>query len=149
MHRLEPKWWTMATGLLCAWVLLLPAPAAAFDVTSISGNYAFQFNKFGTCPNLSVIVGLFTFDGAGNVSGTFTQYSSNKGGTGPKVSTGTATGTYTVNSDGTGRINLTSPNTVTFAFTIDSTATPAQRLELILLSLHSNSCAQSGYAIQQ
>jgi len=138
----------VAAGLLCAWALLLPAPAAAFDSSSISGSYAFQFNKFGTCPNLQTIVGLFTFDGAGNVSGKFTQYSSNKGGAGPKVSTGTATGTYTVNPDGTGRINLTSP-TVTFAFTIDSTATSAQRLELILLSLGSSSCAQSGYAIQQ
>jgi len=149
MQRLAPKWWTLATGLLCAWVLLMPAPAAAFDNSSISGNYAFQFNKFGTCPNLEVIVGLFTFDGGGNVSGKFTQYSSNKGGAGPKVSTGTATGTYTVNSDGTGRIHLTSPDTVAFAFAIDSTATSAQRLELILLSLGSSSCAQSGYAIQQ
>lgn len=149
MQRLALKWWTLATGLLCAWTLLLPTPAAAFDNSSISGSYAFQFNKFGTCPNLQAIVGLFTFDGAGNVSGKLTQYSSNKGGTGPKVSTGTATGTYTVNSDGTGGINLTSPDTVTFAFTIDSTATSAQRLELILLSLHSSNCAESGYAIQQ
>jgi hypothetical protein len=92
---------------------------------------------------------LFAFDGAGNASGKFTNYSSNQEGAGPKVSTGTATGTYTVNSEGTGKINFTSPDTVTFAFTIDSTATSAQRLELILLSLHSFSCAESGYAIQQ
>jgi hypothetical protein len=143
------RWLAMAAGLLCAWVLLLSAPAAAFDNSSISGSYAFQLNKFGTCSNLSVLVGLFTFDGAGNASGKFTSYSSNKGGAGPKVSTGTATGTYTVNTDGTGRINLTSPNTVKFAFAIDSTAAAAQRLEMILLSLHSSSCAESGYAIQQ
>src|SRR6185437_9016865 len=149
MQRLARRWLTVAAGLLCAWALLLPAPAAAFDNSSVSGSYAFQFNKFGTCPNLQAIVGLFTFDGTGNVNGKFTQYSSNKGGAGPKVSTGTATGTYSVNSDGTGRINFTSPDTVTFAFTIDSTATPAQRLELILLSLHSSGCAESGYAIQQ
>lgn len=139
----------MAAGLFCAWALLQPAPAAAFDVSNISGSYAFQFNKFGTCPNLEVKVGLFTFDGAGNVSGTFTNYSSNKMGAGPKVSTGTATGTYTVNSDGTGSIHFTTPNTVTFAFAIDSTATLAERLELVTLSLGSKGCAQSGYAIQQ
>src|SRR5439155_1830933 len=67
-----------------------------------------------------------------DASGKFTNYSSNQEGAGPKVSTGTATATYTVNSDGTGKINFTSPDTVTFAFTIDSTATSAQRLELIL-----------------
>jgi hypothetical protein len=149
MQQLAMKWLAVAAGVLCAWVLLLSAPALAFDNSNVSGSYAFQLNKFGTCPNQSVIVGLFTFDGAGNASGKFTNYSSNKGGTGPKVSTGTATGTYTVNSDGTGTINFTSPDTVTLAFTIDSAATSAQRLELILLSLHSWSCAESGYAIQQ
>jgi hypothetical protein len=116
MQQLATRWLPVAAGLLCAWVLLLPAPAAAFDNSRISGSYAFQLNKFGTCPNLAAIVGLFTFDGAGNASGKFTNYSSNQEGAGPKVSTGTATGTYTVNSDGTGKINFTSPDTVTFAF---------------------------------
>jgi hypothetical protein len=36
-------------GCACAWLLLRPAPAAAFDNTSLSGSYAFEFNKFGTC----------------------------------------------------------------------------------------------------
>ncbi len=55
-----------------------------------------------------VVVGLFDFDGAaGTVTASFKQYASNKGGTGPKVSSGAASGTYTVNADGTGTINLT------------------------------------------
>ena len=91
---------------------------------------------------------MFDFDGAGNVTASFKQYASNKGGAGPKVSSGTASGTYNVNTDGTGTINLTTIGQ-TFAFAIDSTATSAERIELINTSSKSWSCALSGYAIQQ
>lgn len=136
-------------GLLCAWLVMRPAPAAAYDNTSLSGTYAFEFNKFGTCPNIEVTVGVFSFDGAGTVTGSFRQYDSDKNGAGPKASSGSASGTYTVNPNGTGTINFTSPETVNFAFAINSTATSAQRMELINLSLHAWTCAESGYAIQQ
>ena len=149
MRRLTKNLVSLLVGLLCAWVLFEPVPARAFDNTTLSGPYGFEFNKFGTCPNIEVTVGLFNFDGSGNVTGSFRQYDSNKNGSGPKTSSGTASGTYTVNSNGTGTINFASPETVKFAFSIDSTATAAKRLELINLSLSVWSCAESGYAIQQ
>jgi hypothetical protein len=148
MRRLTAVWWMMVAGLLC-WALFQPARpalAASFTDASLSGSFAFQFNKFGTCPNIAVIVGVFDFNGAGNVTGSFKQFNSDKV---PKVSSDSASGTYTVNSDGTGLIELTSPATTTFAFSIDSTATSAERIELINLTLGSLSCAESGYAIQQ
>jgi len=150
MQQLAKSSWAAAVvGVLCAWLLLHPAPAAAFDNTSLSGTYAFEFNKIWTCPNIEVTVGVFSFDGSGNVAGTFRQYDSNKNGKGTKVSSGSASGTYTVNSNGTGTIDFTSPETVRFAFSIDSTATSAPRMELINLSLGSLNCAESGYAIEQ
>jgi hypothetical protein len=146
MRRLTATWW-MVVVLLCAWTMFQTRLAlAAFNDTSLSGSFAFQFNKFGTCPNISVVVGVFDFNGAGGVTGNFEQYSSNHV---PKVSSGGASGTYTVNSNGTGVIDLTSPATTTFAFAIDSTATSAKRIEFINLILGSLSCAESGYAIQQ
>jgi hypothetical protein len=123
-----------------------PALAVSFTDATLSGSFAFQFNKFGTCPNIAAVVGVFDFNGAGNVTASFKQFNSNHV---PKVSSGSASGTYTVNSNGTGLINLTSPTTLTFAFSIDSTATSAERVELINLTLGSSSCAESGYAIQQ
>jgi hypothetical protein len=150
MHQSAKRWMGVVVALICAWVVMRPAPAAAFDIGSLSGSYAFQFNKFGTCQNIQAAVGVFSFDGAGNVSASFTKYNSYKWSTrGPKINSGTASGTYTVNSDGTGTINFTSPDTVTFAFAIDSTAAAAQRLEFINISMHSPTCAASGFAIQQ
>ena len=149
MHQSAKRWIGVA-ALICAWVVMRPAPAAAFDNASLSGTYAFQFNKFGTCQNIQAAVGVFSFDGAGSATASFTKYNSYKWGTGgPKINVGTASGTYTVNADGTGTINFTSPDTVTFAFAIDSSATPAQRFEMINISMRSPSCAASGFAIQQ
>jgi hypothetical protein len=154
MRRLATRWLAVAAGLLCAWTAFRPAPASAvtFGAGSLTGNYGFEFNKFGTCPNMEAVVGVFSFDGAGNVSATFSQFDSDKGGTGPKAKTGqTATGTYTFDpsNNGTGILKFTSPETAKFAFAIDSTATSAQRLELINLTLGSWTCAESGYAILQ
>jgi hypothetical protein len=150
MHQSAKRCMGVAVALICAWVVMRPAPAAAFDKTSLSGTYGFQFNKFGTCLNIQAAVGVFDFDGLGGVSASFTKYNSYKWSKhGPKVDTGTASGTYIVNSDGTGTIYFTSPDTVTFAFAIDSSATSAQRLEFINISMHSPSCAASGFAIQQ
>ncbi|HVB81047.1 MAG TPA: hypothetical protein VNE82_14005 [Candidatus Binataceae bacterium] len=149
MQRLATKGLAVAVGLLCAWVILLPAPAAAFDNSSISGSYAFQFNKFGTCPNLVVVVGVLDFDGSGGVTGSFSQYASDRGGMGPKHSSGSVLGTYTVSSNGMGTMSLTSPKVGTLAFSIDSTSTSAERIEMINTSSNSWSCAMSGYAIQQ
>ncbi|HZO83066.1 MAG TPA: hypothetical protein VFB33_15325 [Candidatus Binataceae bacterium] len=140
----------VAAAILCAGLLLRPALASAvtFGDATLNGTYAFQFNKFGTCPNIAVIVGVFDFNGSGNVTANFTVFNSNKGGAGPKTSTGSASGTYTVNPDGTGVIQFSSSGSPKFAFVIDSSAS-VPRLELITTNLGSSSCAESGYAIQQ
>ena len=151
MRELATRWWAVAAGLLCAWLLFQPAPAraATFSNPSLSGPFGFQLNKFGTCQNIVVVAGLLNFDGSSGVTGSFSQYASNRGGAGPKASSGSIFGTYAVNSDGTGTMNLTSPKVGTFAFSIDSTSTSAERIELINTSGGSWSCAMSGYAIQQ
>jgi hypothetical protein len=146
--------WMVAAGLLCTCFLFQPVPASAgtFSNSSLSGSFGFQLNKFGTCPNIAVATGLFNFDGLtpGGVTGTATQYDSDKGGTGPKVlAAKLVSGSYNVATDGTGTISLTSPQTLSFAFVIDSTSTSAERIELINTSSHSWTCAMSGYAIQQ
>jgi hypothetical protein len=54
------------------------------------------------------VVGVSTFDGAGNVSATYTDMSPGKpGGYGTPIQ-GTGSGTYTVNSDCTGSVSFTS-----------------------------------------
>jgi hypothetical protein len=153
MRRLATMW-LAAGAMFCASMLLQPAPARAgtFDVGSLSGNFGFQLNKFGWCNNIVTSVGLLNFDGSGNVSASFTNYYSNKAGNGPKVKTGSASGTYTfnVNGDGTGEIDFSAPDNRTFAFVIDSTgSTGMERIEIIATKSQSSRCAMSGYAIQQ
>ena len=149
MKRFVSGCWMVVGGLLCASIVLLAAPAraATFSNSNLSGPFGFQLNKFGTCPNIVAVEGLLDFNAAGGVTVSFEQFSSNSGGTGPKVSSGTMSGIYNVNSDGTGTMSFT--HGPAFAFTIDSTGTSAERIELISTSIKAWSCAQSGYAIQQ
>jgi len=84
------------------------ASTGCTDAT-LTGNYAFNFSGFGTRGSnpkgneLPVgAVGVFTFDGAGNHSSSFTLVQN------AVVSTGnTASGIYSVNSDCTGSITWT------------------------------------------
>lgn len=156
MRRLVTAW-LAAGAMLCAVMMSQPASAqvAGFDSSSLNGNFAFRLNKFGWCSNIETSVGLIDFNPAagsatGSVTASFTNYYSNKAGNGPKVRTASASGTYTVNPDGSGEIDFTTPDHRTFPFVIDSTGTSgAERIELINTSLHSRRCAMSGYAIQQ
>lgn len=150
--------WLAAGALLCAGMLFQPssAQAQAFDSSSLSGSFAFQLNEFGSCSNIQTSVGLFVFtpvagNATGDVTAKFTNYYSDKAGNGPRLKTGgSASGTYTVNPDGSGEIDMTSPNNRKFPFVIDSTGVSgAERIEVINGSLHSWRCAMSGYAIQQ
>ena len=77
------------------------------SVATLRGNYAFYYLGNLTDPNTGAVtpfdaVGVFTFDGAGNVSGTFTLAANGT------ITTGNPyTATYTVNADCTGVINGT------------------------------------------
>jgi hypothetical protein len=81
------------------------------SLATLTGNYAFSQpgftpkNAMGN-PLPIAVVGVSTFDGAGNVSATFTDMSPGK----PTYIAvqGTGSGTYTVNSDCTGSASFTS-----------------------------------------
>jgi hypothetical protein len=93
---------------------------AAAAGAGLSGSYGFETNA---SPLPSAILGVLTFDGAGNVTESVTIVGPPGNDTMLPVSTGTYTGTYSVNPDGTGMINLTSNPSgqsinVTIAFVI-------------------------------
>jgi hypothetical protein len=83
------------------------------SLATLTGNYA--FSQPGFTPKNSngnplpfATVGVFTFDGAGNFSATYTDMSPGKpGGYSTPLQGQTASGTYTVNSDCTGSISIT------------------------------------------
>lgn len=101
---------------------VLSGIAKAAPSGSLNGSYGFQFD---ISPNASASIGVIRFDGAGNValSLTFVGSSDSSGQPTPTIS-GLQTGTYSVNGDGTGTINLIGvpgqSNNQTYAFvTID------------------------------
>jgi hypothetical protein len=96
--------------------LALSAQAAGFSKASLKGSYSFLVNKWtaDVNSNQGAEVGVVTFDGAGNVTESYTSIN------GGVVQTGTNSGTYTVNSNGTGTINWTDGHQT--AITLNSTA---------------------------
>ena len=75
--------------------------AQTYGAASLKGNFAWQTSLWTADPNQSQMgaVGIFSFDGKGNVKGSWTSM------VGGALHTDTMTGTYTVNSDGTGVIS--------------------------------------------
>jgi hypothetical protein len=96
--------------------LALCAQAATFSNASLKGSYSFLVNKWTADVNSTqgAQVGVVTFDGAGNVTESYTAIN------GGVVQTGTGSGTYIVNSNGTGTINWKDGHRT--AITINSTA---------------------------
>ena len=83
------------------------ASAATYTNATVKGNYSLLLEGGG-----SALVGLLKFDGASDVTLTYTQ-------TGP--SPGTFSGTYTVDSNGTGTITFSSQDpAITFSFVLCS-----------------------------
>ena len=81
---------------------LITGVARAASPGTLQGTYGFALDN---TPIPSGSVGAMSFDGAGNVSVTFTTV-----GLGSDVSGGTLTGTYTVNPNGSGTMSLVSPS---------------------------------------
>jgi hypothetical protein len=98
---------------LAAAAALVPAVHAQCTNATLTGKYAFSQTGFISnsqkgSPLPAAVVGVSTFDGAGNVSATYTDMSPGKpGGYGTPIQ-GTGSGTYTVNSDCTGSVSFTS-----------------------------------------
>jgi hypothetical protein len=126
---------------------LQSATAATYTLASVKGNLSFQLNKWTADVNemQQGIVGIFIFDGKGNVKGSFTGVNSGV------VETGTITGTYIVNADGSGSMALTTgadhPQ-VAFALNNATSTSPAKGLQLLQTSGTGNK-VQSGIALKQ
>jgi hypothetical protein len=85
-----------------------------YTLSSLRGNYAIV-GTYGT--NVALTLGIRSYDGNGNLTGTFTTNEPTAGSTtgARTILTGTQTGTYTVNCNGTGQFkrNLTTSNGIT------------------------------------
>jgi len=127
--------------------LLQSATAATYTLASVKGKLSFELNKWTADVNSSQegIVGILTSDGAGHVKGAFTQM---KGGV---LGTGTLTGTYTVNADGTGSMSLivgTDNPQLAFALNNATPTSPAKGLQLLQTTENGNK-VHSGVALKQ
>ena len=71
-----------------------------------SGAFGFSLSKVPSPADKTAgaLLGVMNFDGAGGVSGSFTSYFPAND---PRLQTGTLTGTYSSNADGTGSIDVT------------------------------------------
>jgi hypothetical protein len=121
--------------------------AATYTLASLKGNFSLQINKWtaDVVENQEGVVGIASFDGAGKVKGSITDVH------GGVLSTGTFTGTYTVNSDGSGSMSLIAgTDTPQFAFALNNATptSPAKGLQLLQTSGGGNK-VQSGVALKQ
>lgn len=126
--------------------MLVVSAHATYTVASIKGDFSFLLNKWTADANVGedAVLGIFHFDGAGSLSGSFSEM--HRG----VLQTGTATGTYSVNSNGTGTIFLTlPPDNPQIAFVVSSTKTGlAGGLQLLQTNLSGN-VVISGFAVLQ
>jgi hypothetical protein len=138
----------LQVGVLMFMVIALALSAqASFSNASLKGGYSFLLNKWTADVNANqeAVVGVMTFDGVGNVTASITAIQ------GGVVHTGTASGTYTVNSNGTGAINFTTGGTTPphFAITLNATAAGlAHGMQLLVTNENSN-VVDSGTAFLQ
>ncbi len=101
------------------------------SASSLNGSYGFKVNKWTANPNTSAnaIIGIMSFDGSGNMSGSFTSYTAGRV---PPVETGTiTTGNYSVASDCSGSMSFTvsSGDSVELAMVLVNGAAQVELLE--------------------
>jgi len=83
--------------------------------TPPSGTFGYLMHASYTDPSNKLgfaLIGLMTFDGAGNVTGSYTSEPQNT----PQPRTGALTGTYTANPDGTGSMDIADDTGTKFTF---------------------------------
>lgn len=145
MQVLSRRFTQVEILIFMAMVISLPAQAATFSNASLKGSYSFLTNLWtanvGT-PQFAM-VGVLAFDGAGNVTGSYTAIS------GITVTMGTLGGTYTVSSNGTGKITFTTGSSAQFAITLNSTAAGVAHGVQLLQINDGNNEILSGTAVQQ
>jgi hypothetical protein len=123
------------------------AQSPAFNNGSLKGSYGFLIAEWTSSSSVSAFnsLGVMTFDGAGNLSG---SYTANSAGT---VVTGTFSGTYSVNSNGTGSMSfeISGYGTVTNAFVVDASTKNLQLLQTTCPSAGCGNWVNSGTAVAQ
>ena len=129
--------------LSVVFLLAVSAQAVVYTNAYVKGSYSFLMNKWtaDTTSNQDGLLGVMHFDGAGNVTVSFNDMA---GGT---LTTGTGSGTYVVNSNGTGSISLTGAAQI--AIVLNSTvAKVATSLQMLTINYPHNE-VQSGTAVLQ
>jgi hypothetical protein len=126
--------------------LLQSTIVQTYGVASLKGNFTFQDNLWTANVNQTQLgtIGTISFDGKGNVKGSFTLMN------GGVLQTGIFTGFYTVNSDGSG----TSPlgNGAQLAFVLNNKPTllaTAKGLQFLATNTTGNNIVVSGIALKQ
>jgi len=128
--------------------LAIDVQAAGFSQANVKGSYSFLVNKWIADVSLQQFaeVGVLTFDGAGHVTGSATAVGDGAS------QTGALGGTYTVNSNGTGVVNLTTiflGGTDRVAFVLNSTAGGVAHGVQFMTANDSNNEVVSGTAVLQ
>jgi hypothetical protein len=126
-------------------VLVLTLSTVAAQSTSPSGSFGFLINASYSDPsqtNGSAFLGLMNFDGAGNVTGSYTSEPDTQP---AHTNAGTLTGTYSSNPDGTGSVTITLDTGTIFTFATVITD-GGQGLQLVSTSC-SGSCNFGGKAL--
>jgi hypothetical protein len=144
MQTLNSRVLQVVVLMLMTVALTLSAEAASFSKASLKGGYSFLFNKWtaDVNSNQDANVGIMTFDGAGNVTGSSTEI------LGGVVQTNTFSGTYTVNSNGTGAINFPTLQYPQIFITLASSASGLAHGVQLLDNKNANN-VESGTALLQ
>lgn len=129
---------TTLSCLIAGPVVLHASVPPAFSNGSLKGSFSVLLSKWRSDPNSNpeVLVGVFDFDGAGNLS--ITSFTDNTGGT---ITSGTGSGSYSVKGDGTGAIavSLSNGDQGTFSIVIDAKGKGFQ----MMLTICNNGCGNN------
>jgi hypothetical protein len=146
MQRYSRRFVQLGILFLITIALALSAQATTYKKASLKGSYGFLTNLWTADSSTDQIamVGILTFNGAGKVIGSYTTVSLEV------VKTGTLGETYTVSSNGTGKITLTTGSTAVFAIVLNNptAAGLAQGVQLLQTN-DSNNEVVSGTAVLQ
>jgi len=114
----SPSFFRIAISTLAIVALFCCMQAAALTNASLKGGYSFLVNlrTANQSTNQFAMEGVLTFDGAGNVTGSYTSISATTS------SSGSLGGTYSIKANGTGTLTFSSGSTAQYAITLDSTA---------------------------
>jgi hypothetical protein len=123
----------------------LSAHAVTYSDATLKGSYSFLINLHTAdqSTNQFAMVGVLSFDGAGNVTGSYTSISEDT------ASSGSLGGTYSVSANGTGTITFSSGSTAEFAVTLNAISGGVAKGVQLLQINDSNNEVMSGTAVLQ